>query len=120
MTYTIHIDRLALHGHHGVLPQESIVGAEFYVSLGADVDVAPEAYEADALEGTVCYAHVVDVIRQEMNVPAALLEHLAYRMGQRILRDFPSVKSLRLRIDKENPPCGARADAIGVSVSMTK
>ncbi len=120
MINTIHIERLALHGYHGVLPQERSVGAEFYVSLEADVEVAPEAYMNDSLAGTVSYADIVVGIREEMRVPAALLEHLLYRMGRRIFNDFPAVKTLRLRIDKDNPPCGVFADSVGVSVCIER
>ncbi len=120
MQTTIHIDRLALYGYHGVLPQERMVGAGFYVSLEADVEVAPEAYMNDGLAGTVSYADIIASIREEMSVPAALLEHLLYKMSRRILNDFPAVKALRLRIDKENPPCGVCADSIGVSVCMER
>lgn len=120
MTQTIHIDRLTLHGYHGVMPQERVVGAEFYVSLTADVEVAPEAYLNDNLTGTVSYADIVGCIKDEMRVPANLLEHLAYRVGQRLLSDFSAMKSLHLRIDKENPPCGVCVDNIGVSVNMTR
>lgn len=120
MTNTIHIYRLALHGNHGVMPQERVVGAVFYVTLDADVEVAPEAYVEDRLEGTVSYADIIACIREEMGVPACLLEHLLYRMGHRILKDFPLIKALRLRIDKENPPCGVCVDNIGVTVCMTR
>ncbi len=120
MINTIHIERLALRGYHGVLSQERVVGAEFYVTLEADLEVAHEAYVEDSLEGTVSYADVVESIREEMNVPAALLEHLLYRVSQRLLHDFPRIHSLRLRIDKENPPCGVCADRIGVSIAINK
>lgn len=120
MTNTIHICRLALRGNHGVMPQERVVGAMFYVSLDADVEVAPEAYIEDKLEGTVSYADIIACIREEMNVPACLIEHLLYRVGRRVFNDFPSIKALRLRIDKENPPCGVCVDNIGVTVCMTR
>lgn len=120
MINTIHIERLAVHANHGVLPQERIVGAEFHVTLEADVEVLPGAYLSDNLEGTVSYADMVVAIREEVRTPSMLLEHLAYRVGRRILADFPPVRSLRLRIDKENPPCGVCADSIGVSIRMSR
>lgn len=117
---TIHIERLALHGRHGVMPQERAVGTMFYVSLSANVQVSDEALLHDHLSGTVSYADIIATIRQEMATPAALLEHLAYRTGRKILANFPSVVSLSLRIDKENPPCGVCADAVGVEIIMDR
>ena len=120
MINTIHIDRLALAGHHGVMPQERVVGAMFYVSLCIDTEVSDEALIGDNLVGTVSYADIIASVQQEMSIPSALLEHLAYRVGKRLLSDFSSIKSLSIRIDKENPPCGVNVDAIGVSMSMIR
>lgn len=119
-TVTIHIHRLALQGRHGVLPQERVVGAMFYVSLDIDSEVSSEALLHDRLSGTISYADIIERVRQEMSVPSALLEHLAHRVGQRLLADFPSIHSLTVRIDKENPPCGVCADSIGVSLRMAR
>lgn len=96
MTNTIHIYRLALHGNHGVMPQEHVVGAVFYVTLDADVEVAPKAYVEDRLEGTVSYADIIACIREEMGVPACLLEHLLYRMGHRILKGLSFDKGITI------------------------
>ena len=119
-TVTIHIQRLALQGRHGVLPQERVVGAMFYVSLDIDSEVSSEALLHDRLSGTISYADIIERVRQEMSVPSALLEHLAHRVGQRLLADFPTIYSLTVRIDKENPPCGVCADSIGVSLRMAR
>lgn len=119
-TVTIHIHRLALQGRHGVLPQERVVGAMFYVSLDIDSEVSSEALLHDRLSGTISYANIIERVRQEMSVPSALLEHLAHRVGQRLLADFPTIYSLTVRIDKENPPCGVCADSIGVSLRMAR
>ncbi|MDE5561760.1 MAG: dihydroneopterin aldolase [Bacteroidaceae bacterium] len=120
MISVIHIERLALTGFHGVMPQERLVGTVFYVTLEAEAEVSDEALSGDELAGTVSYADIISVIRQEMAVPAALLEHLVYRTGQRLLSDFPRIVSLNLRIDKENPPCGVCVDNIGVSMTLSR
>lgn len=120
MINTIHIERLAIYAYHGVLHQERTIGAMFYVTLCADVEVLPRAFMEDKLDGTVSYADIIACIKQEMSVPSKLLEHVVYRLGQRILQDFPAVKSLTLRIDKENPPCGVCVESVGVSVCMNR
>lgn len=117
---TIHIHRLALQGRHGVLPQEREVGAMFYVTLDIDAEVSPDALFRDSLSGTISYADIIECVRQEMSVPSALLEHLAHRVGQRLLADFYGIRSLLVRIDKENPPCGVCADSIGISLKMER
>jgi dihydroneopterin aldolase len=118
MINTIHIKRLALYGHHGVMPQEKVVGAMFYVSLEIKCEVAKEAYLHDELDGTVSYADIIDHVRKEMNTPSALLENLAYRIGKTLIDAFSRIQCINVRIDKENPPCGVSAESIGVECEI--
>lgn len=120
MTGYINIDRLALWGQHGVMPQENVVGAMFYVTLHIETDISEDALLHDRLEGTVSYADIIDIVRREMAVPSRLLEHLAHRTGRHILDSFRAVRSLTIYIYKENPPCGASADGIGVELRMER
>lgn len=116
--YTLHISRLCLYGYHGVMPQEQVVGANFYVSVEAQVRVGESALVDDCLDGTVSYAGIIDVVRAEMSRPSRLLEHVAYRMAVRLKSAFPRIESVTIRVDKENPPCGVLAQEIGVSVTV--
>ena len=118
MLLDIHIDRLRIHAHHGVLPQERVVGADFFVSLRLQVEADEEAIRRDDISGTISYADVIDTVRQEMQTAANLLEHVALRIGNCLLQRFPRIKSLNIRIDKENPPTGTQSDAIGVSLTL--
>lgn len=120
MLTRIHIERLRVYARHGVLPQERTVGADFFVTLTAEVDTGMEAFAGDRLEGTVSYADLCADIRRLMQQPACLLEHLAYRMARALLGDYPRIRSLRLRIDKQMPPIGMSADSIGVEVELTR
>lgn len=116
--YTLHISRLCLYGYHGVMPQERVVGANFYVSVEAMVRVGESAFVDDCLDGTVSYAGIIDVVRAEMSRPSRLLEHVAYRTAVRLKSVFPRIESVTVRVDKENPPCGVLAQEIGVSVTV--
>lgn len=116
----INVSRLNVFAHHGVMPQERLLGANFYVSIEACVNVSDQALLHDQLQGTVNYADVIDSIRAEMSVPSNLLEHVAHRVGKRILADFEQITSLSVTIEKENPPCGVRVDAVSVSLEMSK
>ena len=82
MLTRIHIDRLRVHARHGVLPQERTVGADFFVSLTAEVDTGMEALADDRLEGTVSYADLCADIRRLMQQPAQLLEHAAWTIAR--------------------------------------
>ncbi len=120
MLTRIHIDRLRVHARHGVLPQERTVGADFFVTLTAEVDTGMEALIDDRLEGTVSYADLCADIRRLMQQPAQLLEHAAWTMARALLEDYPRILSLTLRIDKQTPPIGLSAEAIGVEVTLSR
>ena len=100
------------------MPQERVVGANFYVSVEAMVRVGESAFVDDCLDGTVSYAGIIDVVRAEMSRPSRLLEHVAYRMAVRLKSAFPRIESVTIRVDKENPPCGVLAQERGVSVTV--
>lgn len=120
MLTRIHIDRLRVHARHGVLPQERTVGADFFVTLTAEVDTGMEALIGDRLEGTVSYADLCADIRRLMQQPAQLLEHAAWAMARALLEGYPRLLSLTLRIDKQTPPVGLSAEAIGVEVTLSR
>ena len=120
MLTRIHIERLRVHARHGVLPQERTVGADFFVTLTAEVDTGMEALIDDRLQGTVSYADLCADIRRLMQQPAQLLEHAAWTMARALLEDYPRILSLTLRIDKQTPPVGLSAEAIGVEVTLSR
>ena len=106
---------MKFYSYHGVLPQENTVGAEYKVSLDIETDFS-EATATDNLEGTINYAEIHEAVKEEMNIPAKLLEHLAYRISKRLFADFPNIKSIEITILKENPPMGADCKNVGVKV----
>ena len=109
------LKEMKFYSYHGVLPQENTVGAEYKVSLDIETDFS-EATATDNLEGTINYAEIHEAVKEEMNIPAKLLEHLAYRISKRLFADFPNIKSIEITIFKENPPMGADCKNVGVKV----
>ena len=109
------LNEMKFYSYHGVLPQENTVGAEYKVSLDIETDFS-EAAATDNLEGTINYAEIHEAVKEEMNTPAKLLEHLAYRISKRLFTDFPTIKSIEITIFKENPPMGADCKNVGVKV----
>ncbi len=109
------LNEMKFYSYHGVLPQENTVGAEYKVSLDIETDFS-EAAATDNLEGTINYAEIHKAVKEEMNIPAKLLEHLAYRISKRLFTDFPTIKSIEITIFKENPPMGADCKNVGVRV----
>ena len=110
---TLHDVRL--HAHHGVLPQEQVVGNDYLVTLRIEVDVA-RAVASDCVDDTVNYAVLYQLICDEMARPSALIEHVAGRIGEAVFNRFPQVCSVDVSLCKLNPPMGA--DCRGASVDL--
>lgn len=116
---TIILERVKFYARHGVDPQERLTGANFYVTLEADADFT-EAMRTDAVEDTVSYAMLYDSVKDEMERPSQLLEHVAGRIVRRIFNDFPRVTRIRLRLTKENPPMEADCREAGITVDAAR
>lgn len=111
----IRMEGMKFYAFHGVLPQENAVGANFYIDLKLKTDFS-RAAETDELEGTVSYADIHAVVKEEMKTTSQLLEHVCQRIALRIFKDFPTVSTIDIALYKENPPMGACAKRVGVEV----
>ena len=109
----IRLEGLKIYAYHGVLPQENLVGAYFYIDLKLKTDFT-HAAKTDELEGTVSYADIFEVVKEEMSITSKLLEHVCQRIASRIFNDFPTIEAIDICLSKENPPMGACAKSIGV------
>ena len=109
----IRLEGLKIYAYHGVLPQENLVGAYFYIDLKLKTDFT-HAAETDELEGTVSYADIFEAVKEEMATTSKLLEHVCQRIASRIFNDFPTIEAIDIHLSKENPPMGACAKSIGV------
>ena len=72
------------HAFHGVMPQETKVGADFIVNLRIGYPLE-QAMESDEVGDTLNYAEVYDLVKQEMKQPSKLLEHVA---GRKMIKDY--------------------------------
>ena len=103
MNSILELNNMKFYAYHGVLPQEHVVGGRYRVSLRLHADVGA-AMLSDNLADTVDYAAVCTLVKAEMAVPSALIEHVARRIMERILREFPRVKRVEIRLCKLQPP----------------
>ena len=113
------MEGMKFHAFHGVLPQENLVGAYYYVDLKLKTDFT-RASETDELEGTVSYADIYASVKEEMNMPSKLLEHVCQHIASRLFKDFPTIVGIDICLYKENPPMGACAQRIGVEAHYVR
>ena len=114
---TIFIDHLRLHAHHGVMPQERTVGADFDICLRVHYNIT-RACTSDDVSHTLNYAELLQTVKEQMNIPSALLEHVAARIGEAVFTRFTEAKAIELKLTKLNPPMGADCDGAGVELFL--
>lgn len=76
--------------------------------------------ESDDVADTVNYAEIHQAVKEEMDIPSKLLEHVAGRIVRRLFNDFPTIESIDLKLSKRNPPMGADIETAGVEVHIER
>ena len=115
----VFLRNVRFYAFHGVLPQERSVGGDYLLNLRVGYRVE-NAMESDEVGDTLNYATLFDLVKQEMDIPSQLLEHVSGRIAKAIVTVFPEVTSIDLELTKQNPPMGADCDGAGVEIHFIK
>lgn len=107
------LENAIFFAHHGVFNEETLVGGKFEVNLAVETDFSLAA-EADKIEGTVNYVALYNLIKEEMDQPSKLIEHLCGRIIKRIKNEFSEVQKVHLKISKLNPPISGEIEKVSV------
>ncbi len=116
---TISLEGLEFFAYHGFYPEERKIGNRFGVDITVGTDFTGAAM-LDKLKQTVNYELLYNIVKNEMNSPAKLLEHLAYNILLRVFADFPTVTSVRVSVRKFNPPIGGVGRAAVVTMQRER
>lgn len=117
MTSYVTLNNVRFHAFHGVLPQETAVGADFVVNLRLGYDIS-RAIQTDDVGDTLNYAEVYELVKHQMDVPSKLLEHVAGRIVDAVRKAYPAITSIDLELTKLNPPMGADCRGAGVEIHL--
>lgn len=109
----IALEGMEFFAHHGVYPEERANGQWFRVELELTNDFS-KAAQSDALSDALDYVAVYEVLKEEMAIPAHLLEHLAHRINKRMKQEFPAIEKLRIKITKMQPPIEGKLSGISI------
>jgi dihydroneopterin aldolase len=118
------VDRLAIRGievfaHHGVFDFERREGQKFVIDLVLGVQTAPAA-ASDDLKDTVDYGSVVArVVEAATSEPVDLIETLAQRVADVVLRE-PRVEWVAVTLHKPNAPIAATFDDVALTITRSR
>jgi dihydroneopterin aldolase len=117
-TILIELLDMRFYAHHGCFEEERQIGTYFSVDVCIEAPKAWTAVQSDRLEDTLNYQSVYNAIKQEMEQPSRLLEHVAGRMAHRLKADFPHTGKIRLSLAKLHPPLGGQVGASRIVLTM--
>ena len=101
----VKLEGMEFFAYHGFYDEEQKIGNKYNVDLSIQLDLLRPA-QSDKLGDTINYEELYKVVRDEMRIPSRLLEHIAYRVCDRILEVFPPIREIEISISKFNPPLG--------------
>lgn len=101
----IKLKDIRLYAFHGCLEEEGIIGSDYLVNLSVHSDLKL-ASERDRLSDTVDYVQLKAIVTREMAIRSKLLEHVAKRIVDAVLKEIEAVSQVKVSIAKRNPPIG--------------
>lgn len=109
----IKVENIRTYSYHGCLIEEGKIGSEYIVNLEVEANLTKSEI-SDQLVDTVDYVHLNKVVKEEMAIRAKLLEHVAKRISDRILKELPLVDRITVSVSKLNPPIGGNVEKVTI------
>ena len=114
---TIKVENIRVFAHHGCLKEETKIGSDYRVDLEVKADLTQSSI-SDALNDTVDYVLLNQIVKTEMAQPSKLLETVAKRILNGVIVQSPMVSKATVSVSKINPPIGG--DVEMVTIKMTQ
>ena len=106
---------IRVYAFHGCMEEEELIGSDYIVNLEVETDMHQPA-NSDLLKDAVDYVQLNTIVKEEMLIRSRLLEHIAQRIIDRILKQFPMVKNVEVKVAKQNPPIGGDVKEVCVCI----
>ncbi len=113
----IRIRNASFYAYHGVQSDEQSMGGKFEIDVDAHADILA-AMQGDNLKRTVDYEALYRLVTEHVTSRKYyLIEALAYAIVEGVLREFPIVDLVTVRVRKPHPPVKGVVDYAEVEVS---
>jgi dihydroneopterin aldolase len=114
---TIQLTGMEFYAYHGHFEEEKKIGTQFKVDVKIVCDMEA-AIQTDELSKTVNYQTVWKKVKEEMDKPSNILEHLTYRILQTLTYSFPEIVNLEVTVYKLNPSIGSKTETAAVTLKI--
>ncbi len=99
----IALEGMEFFAYHGYYEEERKMGNKYEVNVFVETSFDGAA-EEDRLTGTVNYEELYRIVKEEMNIPSKMLEHVGNRIIEHVFATFSQVQNAKVQISKFNPP----------------
>ena len=99
---SISLNNVRFRAYHGLYPEERQKGNDFVVNM--KVSYLPQSGTITALEDTIDYAALFEIINKAMQQPVDLLETLIQTIAHNAHGKYPKIKEVVVSVEKLNPP----------------
>ena len=109
----ITVEGIRVFAYHGHLQEEAILGGHFIVNVWVNADTN-EVETSDDLNDTVDYVKIIEIVKEQMEIRADMIEVPAKRIVDAILL-LHKVQKVKVELEKIQPPIDATFDKISVT-----
>lgn len=115
----IRLHNIRIHTNHGCLEEEAKIGSDYRIDLTVIANLNLSS-QSDELKDTVDYVHLNLIVEEEMAIRSKLLEHVAERILNRILKELIIVTEATVAVSKINPPIGGDVEMVTIELSKKR
>jgi dihydroneopterin aldolase len=106
------LNEIRVYAFHGCMEEEKRIGSDYIVNLEVKANM-DKAVLSDDLDKAVDYVRLNTIVKEEMAIRSKLLEHVAQRIIDRIINEFPN-SAVKVSVAKQNPPIGGNVKEVCV------
>jgi dihydroneopterin aldolase len=115
----ITLEGIEFFAYHGYYEEERTIGNKYSIDITVEADLE-EAAREDNLKATINYGKLYQIIREVMEEPSKLLEHIAQRVITKTYEKYPDIDSVEVSVSKFNPPIGGVCHRAKVTLKRKK
>lgn len=119
MTNKISVNGIRCYAYHGCLEHEATIGGNFIVDIDIETDFE-EAADTDDLSKTVDYVEVYNIVKQQMNIRSKLIEVVAKRICDTLLKNIQRIQTVEVKVTKLNPPINGDVEKVSVQIKRVR
>ena len=97
------LNDIRIYAFHGCMEEEARIGSDYIVNLVVDTNME-EASQSDELNDALDYVNLLAIVKKEMSIRSKLLEHVAQRIINEIMKSYTKVDAVDIMVAKQNPP----------------